>query len=347
MKELMKSASKKLDFCTKLFNLLIFQAIFLIFFIYFIVSRLYTGYNPYKSIEVENFNISRQVLVFFHIQKTSGREFDTFLIKNLVYYYQDMECPVFYRNRRSISKNNPKNCDYAKKKKKLFKWYWGRKTAGWPCGIHPHYRILKSCITRYYPLSDPEKDFFFFTMIREPIKRYLSEWHHASQGINWIGSKQKGHCLYDNYKKCFKGNRTWIYVELKEFINCKYNLGNNRQTLLLSDSSYECENKTDEKMLEEAKNNLKSMAFFGLTEYQNYTQQLFLKIFSKNFKLAKQFSQSNKTFADNFVKKSKQNKTDHIPYLNRIKQLNHLDIQLYAFGKDLFFKRLKSFGIIQ
>ena len=339
MKELIKSASKKL------LNLIIFQAIFLIIFLYFIASRLYTGYNAYKSIEVENFNISRHVLVFLHIQKTSGREFDTFLIKNLVYYNQDMECPVFYRGRISISKNNSKNCDYAKKKK--FKWYWGRKTAGWPCGVHPHYRILKSCITKYYPLSDPKKDFFFFTMIREPIKRYLSEWHHQSQGATWIGPQQKGYCLHDNFKKCYQGNKDWKYVKLKEFIDCKYNLGNNRQTLHLSDSSYECENKTDERMLEEAKKNLESMAFFGLTEYQNYTQQLFLKIFSKNFKLAQKFSQSNKTFADYFLKKSKQNETDRIPYLDKIKQLNNLDIQLYAFGKDLFFKRLKLFGIIQ
>lgn len=339
----------KLDKNIKLFNFIIFQAIFSIIFIYFTYSRFNSVYNLFydKSIEIENFDISRHVLVFLHIQKTSGRKLDTFLIENLIYYNQNMECPVFYTVRLPISKKNGYNCDKLINKNKLTKWYWGRKTSHWKCGVHPHYKVLKSCITKYYPSSYSQKDFFFFTMLREPIRRYLSEWHHASEGINWIGSKQKGHCLYDNYKKCFKGKRTWTNVKLEEFVNCKYNLGNNRQTLLLSDSSYDCENKTGEQMLEEAKKNLKSMSFFGLTEYQNYTQQLFLKIFSKNFKLAEQFVQSNKTFAESFVKTSKQNKTAHIPYLDRIKQLNNLDIKLYDFAKDLFFKRLKLFEIIE
>ncbi|RMZ94673.1 heparan-sulfate 6-O-sulfotransferase 1 [Brachionus plicatilis] len=121
-------------------------------------------------------------------------------------------------------------------------------------------------------------------------------------------------------------------------------MGNNRQTLLLSDSGYDCENKTGEQMLEEAKKNLQSMAFFGLTEYQNYTQKLFLKIFSKNFKLAEEFAQSNRTFAETFI--NKQNDTVQIPYLEEIKRLNKLDIELYSFAKELFFKRLKDFRIV-
>lgn len=321
--------------------------VFICLFLIFISSKFFYFQNPFKLFKIQNFNINRNVLVFLHIQKTGGRELDTFLIENLVYFDGDVECKIIFKEQ--ITKSDKKKgrtkqfrCNNNRNEENSINWYWGRKTAGWPCGVHPHYKILKSCLKKFYPHLNPERDFFLFTMLREPIKRYLSEWHHASQGIRWIGPTQYGHCLYDNYKKCFKNKSNWKSVKLEEFIECRYNLGNNRQTLLLSDTSYECENKTGEQMLQEAKKNLQSLTFFGLTEYQNYTQQLFLKIFSNNFRLVDKFTQSQ-TFAEKFIKS---NDSVQMPYLDKIIKLNKLDIELYAFGKELFFQRLKFYGIV-
>ncbi|CAF0792072.1 unnamed protein product [Brachionus calyciflorus] len=187
-------------------------------------------------------------------------------------------------------------------------------------------------------------------MLRNPIKRYLSEWNHVKNGAQWIDKFNNRKCLYKNYLKCFKGQKTWN-ASLDDFMSCEYNLANNRQTLLLSDSNYDCSNKTGEEMLEEAKRNLESLSFFGLTEYHDLNRKLFLKIFGGSFRFLKEFKTANQTVADNFYKLLKtkgvditEENSDKI--LKKIQQLNSLDIQLYEFAKDLFFKRLKFYNIL-
>ncbi|CAF0792094.1 unnamed protein product [Brachionus calyciflorus] len=156
-------------------------------------------------------------------------------------------------------------------------------------------------------------------MLRNPIKRFISEWQ-------------------NNYVKFFKGQETWN-TTLEDFMSCEYNLANNRQ-ILLSDSNYDCSDKSGEEMLEEAKRNLESLRFFGLTEYHDLNQKLFIKTFSGSFRFLKEFKVKNQTKADEFYYDLKMNNSDKILY--KIEELNSLDMQLYEFAKDLFFKRLKS-----
>jgi hypothetical protein len=85
-------------------------------------------------------------------------------------------------------------------------------------------------------------------------------------------------------------------------------------------------------MLNSAKQNLRQMAFFGLTEYQHETQYLFEKTFGLKFR--KDFIQYNHTHSSEVGVTLRQQR--------RIRKLNTLDMELYRYAKNLFFQRLKS-----
>jgi hypothetical protein len=77
--------------------------------------------------------------------------------------------------------------------------------------------------------------------------------------------------------------RLWQGVNLTAFLSCPHNLAFNRQTRMLANlSKVNCYNTTgftpqqrNRIILDSAKENLKAMAYFGLVEYQTYTQFLF------------------------------------------------------------------------
>ena len=179
------------------------------------------------------------------------------------------------------------------------------------------------------------------TVLRDPINRYISEWRHKQRGATWRKSLHM--CdgrlpTKEELPKCYKGD-TWEGVPLDEFMNCKYNLANNRQTRMLADLSlvgcYNLSKMPEEErkqvMLRSAKRNLRRLAFFGLTEYQQDSQFLFEQTFKLNFTMP--FDQLNDTRAGQelqFVTPQQ---------MERIKQLNSLDLELYQFARDLFVQR--------
>ncbi|CAJ0939727.1 unnamed protein product [Ranitomeya imitator] len=124
---------------------------------------------------------------------------------------------------------------------------------------------------------------------------------------------------------------------LKEFMDCPYNLANNRQVRMLADLSlvgcYNLsvmqEDQRNKVLLDSAKENLKRMAFFGLTEFQRKTQYLFEKTFNMNF--ISPFTQFNSTRASSVEIDDQTQK--------RIEILNFLDMELYEYAKDLFLQR--------
>lgn len=97
----------------------------------------------------------------------------------------------------------------------------------------------------------------------------------------------------------------WTGVELEEFMNCPYNLAHNRQTRMLADLTlagcYTGYNSTadqlerDRILLQSAKQNLASMAYFGLTEQQAISQYIFEQTFRLDF--ANSFDQANATLS--------------------------------------------------
>ena len=91
--------------------------------------------------------------------------------------------------------------------------------------------------------------------------------------------------------------------------------------------------------IQAAKKNLESMEFFGLTEYLLLSQRLFeqtnyCKLFQTcSFQFYLEQDLINIRTYDYLEKNLTSNN------LNRIRRLNHDDIELYQFARKLFFKR--------
>jgi hypothetical protein len=83
-------------------------------------------------------------------------------------------------------------------------------------------------------------------------------------------------------------------------------------------------------MLKSAITNLQQMAFFGILENQSESQLLFERTFGAHF--TKSFMQANATHAQEAEVTEDQ--------LQRIIQLNRLDVELYDFAKQLFEARV-------
>ena len=141
-----------------------------------------------------------------------------------------------------------------------------------------------------------------------------------------------------NLPFCYTGE-DWSGVTITQFMDCKYNLARNRQTRMLSNLTLiNCYNDTDlesgkrdEVMLQSAKDNLINMDYFGLTEFQKYSQQLFEHTFDLEF--IEPFAQLPVTHSDKAKLSDKE--------FARVLELNKLDIKLYQFAKDLFLQRVK------
>ncbi|XP_041880451.1 heparan-sulfate 6-O-sulfotransferase 1 isoform X2 [Corvus kubaryi] len=183
------------------------------------------------------------------------------------------------------------------------------------------------------------RKFYYITLLRDPVSRYLSEWRHVQRGATWKTSLHM--CdgrtpTPEELPSCYEGT-DWSGCTLQEFMDCPYNLANNRQVRMLADlslvgcynMSFIPENKRAQILLESAKKNLKDMAFFGLTEFQRKTQYLFERTF--NLKFIRPFMQYNSTRAGGV---EVDNDT-----IRRIEELNDLDMQLYDYAKDLFQQR--------
>ena len=86
-------------------------------------------------------------------------------------------------------------------------------------------------------------------------------------------------------------------------------------------------------MLNSAKSNLANMAYFGLTEEQEISQYLFEETFNLRFKT--DFDQLNRS--DTHSGHSLDKLDDAV--LEKIRNLNHLDLELYKFATILLKER--------
>ncbi|KAK3096235.1 hypothetical protein FSP39_024815 [Pinctada imbricata] len=271
------------------------------------------------------------VIVFLHIQKTGGTSFGKHLVNNL-----DLDTPCECIKGR-------KRCDCLTKKKTL--WLFSRYSTGWACGLHADWTELKSCVEDAMDKEENghrDRRYHYITILRDPVNRYLSEWKHVKRGATWRTAR-----LYCNGRQatleevpfCYEGE-DWEGVTLNQFLRCKYNLGNNRQTRMLANlSKVNCYNNTgmsdeerDSLLLESAKENLKNLSYFGLTEYQRETQQLFEHTFHIHF--VEDFVQLNETHSQRANPTKEQ--------WDKIIKVNSLDIKLYQFAKDLFLQRVET-----
>ncbi|XP_066032463.1 heparan-sulfate 6-O-sulfotransferase 3 isoform X2 [Chamaea fasciata] len=276
----------------------------------------------------------RDVIVFLHIQKTGGTTFGRHLVRNI-----HLEQPCYCRA-------GQKKCACHRPGGDKDTWLFSRFSTGWSCGLHADWTELTSCVPAAMDSGKeidlrPSTNFYYITMLRDPVSRYLSEWKHVQRGATWKTSLHM--CdgrspTPDELPTCYEGD-DWSGVSLREFMDCSYNLASNRQVRMLADLSlvgcynltFMNESERNTILLQSAKNNLKNMAFFGLTEFQRKTQYLFERTF--NLKFISPFTQFNVTRASNVDIGE--------DVRQRIEELNFLDMQLYEYAKDLFLQRFQ------
>ncbi|XP_004379690.1 heparan-sulfate 6-O-sulfotransferase 2 isoform X1 [Trichechus manatus latirostris] len=311
------------------------------------------------------------LIVFLHIQKTGGTTFGRHLVRN-IQLEQPCECRVGQKkctchrpgkretwlfSRFSTGWSCGLHADWTeltscvptvvdgKRDAKLRPARWrifqildaSRKDRRGSPDTYPGVNSPSS--TKARSTSKSGKNFHYITILRDPVSRYLSEWRHVQRGATWKASLHV--CdgrppTSEELPSCYTGD-DWSGCPLKEFMDCPYNLANNRQVRMLSDLtlvgcynlSVMPEKQRNKVLLESAKSNLKHMAFFGLTEFQRKTQYLFEKTFNMNF--ISPFTQYNTTRASSVEINEEIQK--------RIEGLNFLDMELYSYAKDLFLQR--------
>ncbi|KAM6945544.1 heparan-sulfate 6-O-sulfotransferase 3-B-like [Aplochiton taeniatus] len=280
------------------------------------------------------FNIKGDdVIVFLHIQKTGGTTFGRHLVKNI---QLEQPCDCMPGQRKCLC-HRPGTAE---------SWLFSRFSTGWSCGLHADWTELSNCVPRFMNKSDKKnavkskRNFYYITMLRDPVSRYLSEWKHVQRGATW---KTALHMCdgrsptEDELPACYSGE-DWTGVSLAEFMDCPSNLASNRQVRMLADlslvgcynmSSMSSELERGRVLLASAKQNLRNMAFFGLTEFQRKTQYLFERTFGLRFIRA--FTQFNSTRAAGAAVAEAPRR--------RITGLNALDVELYEYAKELFLRR--------
>lgn len=238
------------------------------------LEKLRKSTNPsvsYEDMQKEEFKFdvdAHDVMVFLHIQKTGGTSFGKHLVEDL-----DLKRPCECLQKR-------KRC-YCLRTNSNENWLFSRYSTGWKCGLHADWTELTNCADSELNKNEGkiiERRYFYITVLREPIVRYLSEFRHVQRGATWKTSRHV--CMgrqptANELPPCYMGD-SWIGVNLDEFANCESNLATNRQTRMLSDLALiGCYNKSamppherDRLMLASAKRNLAKMSYFGLTEYQ-------------------------------------------------------------------------------
>ena len=296
-------------------------------------------FDPIQTDSWQNLQFDKEksdVFAFIHIQKTGG----TTMEKHLVLNIENSNCQCQKSKRPSC------NC-YRKNSSEV--WLLCRyNIPRWPCGLHPDLMTVRECAPNFMNRTHGKKrrQYFYATILRNPVERFLSEFRHMQRGATWelASSLCQGRRLMEQNKKCFKGD-SWSDLDLNNFLNCKSNFAINRQTWMLSDisqlgcnfSEVMSQPQKQKQLLNLAKKNLRRIEYFALLEFPKESQFVFEKTFGLKFN--EPFVKWDTGFTKEFLNSSK-GVEDLIP---KIKTLNSLDIQLYQFAMFEFFRRYRYF----
>lgn len=148
--------------------------------------------------------------VMFHLSQLESRSALDFLL----HYLNSLG--LFFFNCFSLQR--PCTCQRRKKRCYCFRphrnenWLFSRYSTGWKCGLHADWTELTSCVDQELDRNEGEtakRRYFYITLLREPISRYLSEWRHVQRGATWKSSRHW--CLgrqatTEELPSCYKGN---------------------------------------------------------------------------------------------------------------------------------------------
>jgi hypothetical protein len=281
------------------------------------------------------------VMVFLHIQKTGGTEFGRHLL------FLDVGRPCRLNNPNKILPKRSK-CYRPGRRGTENKetWLFSRFSSGWPCGVHADWTELHECVQETLDKKEgpKEREFFYVTMLREPVARFISEYAHVQRGATWATTHHCNNRKW-NIPECYPGylnRKPWPNLTWTKFLSCESNLAINRQTRMLADlrlvGCYGRKNlsktKRDQIIIDSARANLRSLPYFGLNEYQTESKELFeytfgLK-FTDEFRIHTETESKSKTEGDALTESD----------LDRIKKANYLDVLLYEFAQKIFLDRV-------
>jgi heparan sulfate 6-O-sulfotransferase HS6ST1 len=296
-----------------------------------------------------DFNLRRDTLTFLHIQKTSGSYWINEMKKNLLVLNGTTTWSHICTYDKTIQNYDCYATNGGFHRSSELFW---NSNEDFECDIHAGYNELINCIKKDFRINT-HGTIHIMTMLRAPFERYVSEYEHVKRGATW--KKAIRHCMeqpiYSNH--CYYGN-DWSNVEWSAFLDCEYNLANNRQVRMLanyyelgcgklkcwikgSNCSLALKKRYEEDILENAKKNLVSMGFFGLAEYQSLSQYLFEKTFQNRFMFTKAFSVNKERVGLESVGLKLK------CYKNDIYERNSLDVRLFEFARRIFFERVHYF----
>ncbi|XP_043999626.1 heparan-sulfate 6-O-sulfotransferase 1-A [Gambusia affinis] len=256
-------------------------------------------YFPVRDLErTIDFQIKGEdVIVFLHIQKTGGTTFGRHLVQNV-----RLEVPCDCRP-------GQKKCTCYRPNRKET-WLFSRFSTGWSCGLHADWTELTNCVPGVLNKKENkqknQRKFYYITLLRDPVSRYLSEWRHVQRGATWKTSLHM--CdgrtpTPEELPSCYEGS-DWSGCTLQQFMDCPYNLANNRQVRMLAD-----------------------LSLVGC-----YNMSTVPSCFQSN-------RLSTPTGVVSFCDLALNGDLVSPVQVQRIEELNELDMELYDYAKDLFQQR--------
>lgn len=240
-----------------------------------------------QTIELGNRQPNHKVLIFLHIMKAGGTTLNGII-------NQQYPNPSIFRVNGINNRNQIQTLSrYQRKKLKLIRGHFA-------FGLH-------------YFLDCPAT---YFTMIRDPVTRFISNYYYQQRRIKDEKLKQ---------------------LSLEDFVWLRGKEQANTQTKMLCGLTPKMENRTKETMLQIAKDNLDNyFSSVGLLERFDESLVLFRKQFNWNFPF---YLQQNKSI----------NKPNHYQNLsqealNSLREYNAIDIELYKYVSQKFQKEIDDMG---
>ncbi|XP_067687103.1 heparan-sulfate 6-O-sulfotransferase 2-like [Haliotis asinina] len=267
-------------------------------------------------------------LVFVQMPFTGAEDFSNLLENGLIYG----ECP------ECLGQPDCYCYDYARET-----LLFSISKHPWPCGIYPGLKTLWECIRASRDLGIHRRRYkrmryLYWTLLRYPAHRFYNEWHEVRKR-GWPKWSQIPASEVDSADRECSEMSEGKDISFKTFLGCSQNPAFNRQTRMLANMSiHEClsitrmsEVQCYDKLLISAKNTLKHMPFFGITEYSYMTQVLFEETFQ--LKIVDKYV--HPLHMETFMSLSKISRED----METISNVNKYDFLLYDYALKLFFER--------
>lgn len=128
---------------------------------------------------------------------------------------------------RDLELQRPCSCQRRRKRCFCFRpnrnenWLFSRYSTGWKCGLHADWTELTNCVDTELNKIEGEgikRRYFYLTIIRDPVARYLSEFKHVQRGATWRGARHWCGGTQANIPQCYNGS-IWKNVTLEQVIS--------------------------------------------------------------------------------------------------------------------------------